>query len=224
MSNKHTQIHPHTLSHTHTSPWGRCPASTLRPRSFGPSGLWGGSGFVFGGSGCQPGVQQALQTPLHRLIICHLCFFSFLLVVNVDLCLQKLIRSVQRAAPELLTTNKHNRWSRSVWTSATFKPVEVILETPPNICTSKNKIVEKGSKVFSQSRGEQSEPPPVRHPSIIHHSNCSSIIHLQIVPSKPENELLWPDFVLLIIENWEMRTYTSRNMTSWSTGKRERER
>lgn len=73
LSNKHTQTHSHihdlssplsTDTHTHWAPWGRCPASTLRPRFSRPSRLWGVFGFVFGGSGCQPGVQR-LGRPHH---------------------------------------------------------------------------------------------------------------------------------------------------------------
>lgn len=56
--------HTHTHMWAHTAPWGRCPASTLRPRSSRPPRLWGVFGFVFGGSGCQPGVRQ-LGKPHH---------------------------------------------------------------------------------------------------------------------------------------------------------------
>lgn len=57
-------LYTHTHMWAHTAPWGRCPASTLRPRSSRPPRLWGVFGFVFGGSGCQPGVRQ-LGKPHH---------------------------------------------------------------------------------------------------------------------------------------------------------------
>lgn len=72
----HKSTQTHTLSHSHL----RGDADLLPPFAHAHSGRRD-SGFVFGGSGCQPGLQQALQTPQHRLIICHLCVFLFFLLL-----------------------------------------------------------------------------------------------------------------------------------------------
>lgn len=219
MSNKHTQIHPHTLSHTHISV-GTLPRFHPSPTLLRAAGALGGFWFcvwwlwVSAGGPAGPADPTAPINHLSSLL------FSFLFVGNVDLCLQTLIRSVQRAAPELLTTNTQPRLPFSVnisnlqngrghaWNTTVLQEINLLKKAVKSLV----------------SPGEQSEPPSVYHPPIIHHSICSSIIHLQIVPSKPENELLWPDFVLLVIENWEMRTYTSRSVTSRRTGKRGQER
>lgn len=72
----HTQIHPHTHSRTHISV-GTLPRFHPSPTLLRAARALGGFWFCDWWLWCQPGVQQAVQTPLHRLIICHHCLFLF---------------------------------------------------------------------------------------------------------------------------------------------------